>query len=296
MIRGIQGRGEAHASVGIAHAQAGLALGHGRAAAAQPAAIVTLSKQGRALARQAIEAERAHAPGQRAKGAKRPAATQGAALGGALAAGTGAAGAAEATGAIETRRAIPRGIAKKLATSLSVGVAAPTAVSPTTASPATRTAVLQTEAATTTATASAQRARRGPPWGHLIRPGGQEADGRHAGGLATAAEPTARAERPEKTPAMGRGTLHEAEPRPSARALMQAAAARLVAEARTRRDDQQAELAAGPANSEAEKARSPQETTRATAASRAPQAANAAVAAAAEQAGLALPVPETSAP
>lgn len=300
MIRGIQGRGEAHASVGIAHAQAGLALGHRREAeparrdvAAQPAAIVTLSKQGRALAQQAIEAERAQARGHRAKLAQAPLATV---PGGATPAiGSGAGGATEATGSIATRRAMPRGIAKKLATSLSVSAAAAAApLTPATATPATRTArvaVAETETAVTAAPT-----RRGPAWGHLIRHGGGEFGRMAAGGQESAPDATTRADRPEAKPAPGRAALHEADARPSARALMQAAAARLVAEARARRDDQKSELAGGPERAAAEPAHAPHEAERKAAASPSPQPASPAVAAAAEQAGLALPAPASDAP
>lgn len=298
MIRGIQGRGEAHASVGIAHAQAGLALGHRREAeparrdvAAQPAAIVTLSKQGRALAQQAIEAEHAQARGHRAKLAQAPLATV---PGGATPAiGSGAGGATEATGAIATRRAMPRGIAKKLATSLSVSVSAAAAaapLTPATATPATRTARVATAEPETAVTAAPTR--RGPAWGHLIRHGGGEFGRTAAGGQESAPDATTRADRPEAKPAPGRAGLHEADARPSARALMQAAAARLVAEARARRDDQKSELAGGPERAAAEPAHAPHEAERKAAASPSPQPASAAVAAAAEQAGLALPAPD----
>lgn len=295
MIRGIEGRGEAHASTsGIAHAQAGLALGHrrrgaeptGTEPAAQPAAIVTLSQQGRALAQRAIEAERAQAAAHRPKGAKRLSSpTLAPAVGpGSLSAGTG--GALEAAGAIATRRAIPRGIAKKLATSLSVVAAAPNALAATTQS-TTRTAVPALAEPTAGVTAG-QRTGRAPAWGHLIRHGGQDAAGADQG-----------ARTAEKAPhkAVGRGTLHDDDARMSARALMQAAAARLVAEARTRRDDQKTELTGGPSHPAHESERASREKARseASAAQRAPQAAQAAVAAAAEQAGLALPTPEASA-
>jgi hypothetical protein len=297
MIQGIQGRGDAHASVGIAHAHQGLALGHrrraaepaGRDVAAQPAAIVTLSQQGRALAQKAIEAERAQGLAHQTTGAKRLPATLQAASATSLSSGAGVA--AEAAGAIAIRRAVPRGIAKKLVASLSATAAAPTTpLIPATTSPATRTARLPIAEAETATAASTRHAHRGPAWGQLIRQGGFETGGKEA-----AAEPTTRVDRAETKQAMGRGTLHDTEPRQSARALMQAAAARLVAEARTRRDDQRSELAAGPARESAEPAQAPHERAHATAERHAPQAAKAAVAAAAEQAGLALPVPERSA-
>jgi hypothetical protein len=294
MIRGIEGRGEAHASTGIAHAHQGLALGHrrrgaeptGHDAAAQPAAIVTLSSQGRALAQRAIEAERAQAAGHRAKGAKRPSSALAPAVGPtSLSAGTG--GASEITGAIATRRAMPRGIAKKLAASLSVVAATPNAqVATTQATTRTSGPALAEPAAALTAN---QRTGRAPAWGHLIRHGGQDVTG---------AEQAARRAETAPHKAVGRGTLqNNDDARLSARALMQAAAARLVAEARTRRDDQKTDLADGPSQraDDAERASREKARPEPSPAQRAPQAAQAAVAAAAAQAGLALPTAEASA-
>lgn len=204
MIRAMEDRN--NWGVGLPTQARGLAIGHGRRMAealsplagigghgARPAAIVTISAEGRALAKQALEAE-------------------------------GAAG-----------HAVPRGIAKKLAASPAAAAPASTPAAPTTGS-------MQRQAGSLAAgpvddAGSVKRTAHGQAWGHLIRPGAA------AGQAAAPAEPEA----PARAAEPGRLKLSfQAESSDHGRSrheLLRAAAARVVADARTQREDQRASAA-----------------------------------------------------
>lgn len=222
-----------------AHAM-GLAIGHGRRMAefggahaagglgARPAAIVTISAEGRERSRQAISADRDLAPAHRPASPKLSF--------GPAAPSTGISAGGHGSFTLSLRREPPPGIAKQLAASLTPS--APRAAS-TAEAGATLAASAAGQPVATVEPASARsdsRHIRGQAWGHLLmRDAARAAEATKAG-----------ATKPESLAI----TAGEQGPQSSTRELLRRAAASTVATAHQHREAHQAALTAKPRHGE----------------------------------------------